>query len=67
MMSEIRISKIDGEYYINGKKVEDPLSIPIKERIALDAYKRNIEDGLNIKSTFKNIDFNKDEKSKRNL
>lgn len=60
MMSEIRISKIDDDYFINGKKVVDPLDFPIKERMALDAYKSTIESGIQIKSTFK--DSNKIEK-----
>lgn len=61
IMSEIRISKIDDDYFVNDKKVIDPLSIPILERIALDAYKKHVEAGLQIKSTFTNP--NKDEKS----
>ena len=54
-MSELRISSDGENYYVNGKKVIDPLQLPIKERIALDAYKKNIEDGMKIQSTYESI------------
>lgn len=49
----IRISTIDGKYFINGKQVKNDLEHPIKIRLLLEHFKDVIENQeIKIKSSY---------------
>ena len=47
----INIEKKNDDFYINNKKVVDPLEFTIEERAVLKDFKIKLEQGLKIRST----------------
>ena len=48
----IRISCIEGIYFVNGKEVRDTLEYPFKVRLMLEDFKKKVEkEEIRIKST----------------